>query len=240
MALTGQDLCAKLGIEAKQLAAWVRKGLPHSGRGAKRTFDPFAVRDWLVAQGLAAVEPPAEIPVNQPIAHTWAQVAEYFNVSARTVHTWIKQGMPGRSGRPGTQEGQFPLHDIEAWREGRKDPRISTGDETKNQAQARLSTLRADMLERELREKDGVLIDANEVARHWLRCQNECRAQLTQLPALIAKHLPEKLSPSLRKKMRKKVQEVVDACMANLSTFMRDEADTVEAGETEPGDGSQE
>jgi phage terminase Nu1 subunit (DNA packaging protein) len=237
-ALTGPQLCEKLGIDAKQLAAWVRLGIPASGRGKLRTFDPLLVRDWLLEKKLAEQPPPPDLPpTDQPIAHTIAQVAEYFQVSERAVHTWIKQGMPGKAGRPGTQEGAFPLFEIEAWREGRKTPRLSTSEETKSQAQARLSTIKADMLELDLREKRGELIDANEIARRWARVTTEARAILAQLPALVAKQLPAELDAKVRKKARQVASRLVEQCAEALESFLSAEAD---AAESEDPDGSGE
>ncbi len=227
-ALTGPQLCDKLGIDAKQLAAWVRIGIPSSGRGRARTFDPVRVRDWLLEKKLAEA-PAARLPTDQPIAHTVPQVAEFFEVSERTVHTWIKQGMPGKAGRPGTQEGAFPLFEIEAWREGRKSPHIGTSEETKSQAQARLSTIKADMLELDLREKRAELIDANEVSRRWMRVSTEARAVLAQLPALIAKQLPPELDSKVRKKARHVASRLVDQCAEALESFLRAEADAAES-----------
>lgn len=236
-ALTGPQLCDKLGIDAKQLAAWVRLGIPSSGRGKARTFDPLQVRDWLIEQKLAEVPAPV-LPTDQPIAHTVPQVAEYFQVSERTVHTWIKQGMPGKPGRPGTQEGAFPLFEIEAWREGRKSPHVGTSEETKSQAQARLSTMRADMLEMDLREKRGELIDANEIGRRWVRVSTEARAILAQLPALVAKQLPAELDSKVRKKARQIASRLVDQCAEALESFLQAEADAVES-EDPNGSGEQ-
>ncbi len=231
-ALTGPQLCDKLGIDAKQLAAWVRRGIPSIGRGKARTFDPAQVRAWLIANKLAEA-PAAEVPPEQPIAHTVAQVAEYFQVSERAVHTWIKQGMPGKAGRPGTQEGAFPLSEIEAWREGRKNPHVVTGEETKSQAQARLNTMRADMLELELRAKRGELVDANEVARRWVRLSTEARAVLAQLPALLAKQLPVELDAKVRRKARQIATRLIEQCAEALESFLAAEADAAEAEETD-------
>jgi len=242
MALTGQELCDKLGIEAKQLSAWLRKGLPSTGRGKQRRFDPLAVRAWLIENKLAEEQSvPAGAPREQPVATTWAQVAEYFRVAERTIATWIKQGMPGKSGRPGTREGHFPLHDIDDWREGRKPDAVRTGDETKTQAQARLAAAKAALAELDLAKRHGELVDAQEVNRRWLRFQTEANAQLKQLPTLVAKQLPEGLDRKLRKKARAVVQRLIDQVATTLSLFLAEEAETAEAadgnGEPEPAEG---
>lgn len=231
--LTGHELCARLEIDAKQLAAWSREGLPSSGRGKRKRFDPVAVRQWLLANNKAEPEPPtsttttppAAPPREQPIATTIAQVAEYFEVSTRSVHTWINEGMPGKAGRPGTQEGQFPLFDIEDWRQGRKAPRVTTNEETKHQAQARLFTTRAEILELELHKARGNLADVAEVTRRWLRFTHEAKSQLLQLPAAIVKALPDDLPPKIRKRTRAAVRKQIDRVCETLELFLRTEAE---------------
>jgi phage terminase Nu1 subunit (DNA packaging protein) len=226
MALTGQELCERLQIDQVQLSAWLKLGLPANGRGKARRFEPSAVAAWLIENKLAE---PAEIPTNQPIANTWAQVAEYFQVSERTVATWLNQGMPGKRGRPGTREGQFPLHDIESWREGRSGPRIVTDGESKSEAQARLARIKAAREEMAFRKELLQLVDATDLERRWLRLEHEIKAQLAQLPTLIVKALGESTSDDTRKKIRGRVKRTIDGVLATLALFMEQEADGVEA-----------
>lgn len=235
--LDGHELCTRLQIDAKQLTSWVREGLPFGKRGRKRVFDPAAVREWLIQTGKAEPVPEPRYPNDQPIAHTIPQVAEHFNVSERTVARWINDGMPGRPGRPGTQEGWFPLDDIAAWKDGRSAARLVTGDETKNQAQARVASARAAMLELELAEKQGRLIDAEEVARRWVRLTHEARAQLAQLPTRIAKSLPNDVDPATRKKARVATKRAVDRVLTVLAVFLESEAVDVESQSPEGTDG---
>jgi len=232
--LTAHELCQRLAIDAKQLNSWTREGLPHTGRGRSRRFSPPLVRQWLLEHGKAEAPPapdppaapqPAGHPPEQPIAHTRAQVASWFGVSERTVATWALEGMPGRMGRPGTKEGQFPLTEIAAWLDGRRaDGRPAAIDETKHQAQARLASARAALIELELREKQGQLVALDDVDRRWLRLQTEAKAQLEQLPALLGKLLPEGTAADLRKKTRQRAERAIANVLDTLAQFTADEA----------------
>lgn len=231
MGLTGAELCTRLQIDAKQLTAWLRQGLPSTGRGKKRRFDAAAVRDWLVAKGKAEPlgDDRSDAPSGeQPIAHTWAQVAEYFSVNQRTVGTWIQQGMPGKSGRRGTREGFFPLFDIEAWREGRKPDHLIPGDETKSQAQARLARARAELLELEVKRQHGQLIDAEEAARRWLRLLSEAKSQLMQLPTQVARALPDGIDAKTRRRARTLTKRSVDRALDVLALLLEQEAESAD------------
>ncbi len=204
-ALTDQGLCASLQIDAKQLMQWLREGLPCVGRGKRRRFDAAAVRDWLLANGKAEPAPndvTSPAPRDQPVANTIGQVAQYFGVTERAVRYWINEGMPGKAGRPGTKEGQFPLFDIEDWRAGRRMRHVSTDEDTKHQAQARLLGIRAELLAHDLQQSLENLVDVDQVTRLWLRFMQEAKSQLLYLPAAIAKALPNELGPKVRKQAR--------------------------------------
>lgn len=216
MALTGQELCDLLKIDADQLAAWLDAGLPAQGKGKRRRFDEGEVRAWMKAGGIAS---------------TWAEVAAHFNRSERTIATWIRQGMPGKSGRPGTREGSFHLDEIQAWLDGRgAGPNSATaGDATKNQAQTRLTIARAEMAELELREKRGELVEAEELWRRLVRLNHESKAQLDQLPAQIVKCLGDKASPKLRARVRDAVRRTIGQVLATLALYFEREAEQAEA-----------
>ncbi|MGD9719779.1 MAG: helix-turn-helix domain-containing protein [Pirellulales bacterium] len=160
-----------------------------------------------------------------PIAHTWAQVAQYFEVSERTVARWIVQGMPGTSGRPGTREGMFPLHDIEAWREGCKPGAMQTGDETLSQAQARLVSIRAQREELALGKERDSLVDLTEMQQCARRLVAKAEEELGKLPSDVARLLPPGVDPKHRARVRKITRQTVEKALVSIRMIEQPEPD---------------
>ena len=105
--MTGKDLIAALGIDRATLRAWVDRGLPFARVNRRPDFDAAAVRQWLIAQGLAA---------ETQHAKTRDEVAAYFGVGVRTVAAWLAAGCPGSA-------GAYDLHAIHAWRDSQRQAR---------------------------------------------------------------------------------------------------------------------
>jgi len=110
--MIGKELIAALGIDRATLRAWVDRGLPFTRKGRRPDFDAGAVRQWLIAQGLAA---------DSQHAKTRDEVAAYFGVGLRTVAGWLAAGCPG-------QPGAYDLHAIHAWRDAQRQAREPTVD----------------------------------------------------------------------------------------------------------------
>ena len=83
------ELIAELGATRKQLAEWIKAGLPYTREGRARAFDPRKVSDWLLSRGFAK-------KVN--VVATKAEVAKELGVNLRTVGTWLAGWLSGQPG----------------------------------------------------------------------------------------------------------------------------------------------
>ncbi len=140
--MTTAQLCHALGISARQLTAWRKRGLPATKDGRLWQYEPEAVRRWLIDEGLAKP---------QQLVATQAQVAEHFSRNRRTVADWFGTGCPG-------QAGEYDLEAIAAWLDARSgktdDPELagpaSAGLERYRQARAAIAELELARLRRQL------------------------------------------------------------------------------------------
>ena len=229
MPCNGADLCKALSIDRKQLAAWIKAGLPCTGSSRRREFDEDAVAEWLIAQGYAEEQPPAADPTEGPIVHTIAEVARHFGKSLRTVHTWIAEGMPGRSGSPGRQDGHFPLLEIDRWLDGRKAD-TSNPEDSKHQAQGRLARARAAIAELDLAERRKQLLEVDEEVRRWQRHITAAKAQLKNIEPVVLRRLPADLPADIKKRIRRDLQRIVKRAYGELQQFLVDQATELESG----------
>lgn len=186
--MTDAELIAALSIDAAQLGAWRKLGLPCEGRGAGRRYSPERVRQWLIEQGLAEAVEPAQV------ARTLAEVAQFLGLSERRIHEFKTRGMPGRP-------GHYPLDEIAAWYEQRIRGQ-SGADHT-----AELVRIRARREALELQKSEGRLVDVDLPARIFEAASANARQLFAQLPDRVAAALPESLPPELRARVR----ELTDA-----------------------------
>lgn len=244
--MNGTQLCKALQISTEQLAAWIEEGLPYTG-DKRRRFDPDEVSVWLVAAGHADPAPETQTvvvdvplaapPVEQTILQTRDQVARYFNVATRTVASWIADGMPGRPGSPGRQDGCFPVDEIERWVHSR---RVLPGDEAEDPRthdSARLMRARAESIELDLALKRGSLVDAELMVREWVRFIHDGKTQMKQLPAWVLKMLPEDLPRKIRRRIRSGLQRRLHEIFKTLEMGLIKQAEALENGGygVEPG-----
>ncbi|HEY1601367.1 MAG TPA: helix-turn-helix domain-containing protein [Pirellulales bacterium] len=195
--MNAAELAAELGTSPKQIAAWVRQGLPCTGRGNRRSFDPSAVRDWLVDNGHAEVD-------GANIVTTVAAVANYFGVDSRTVFNWKNNGMPCAAKR-------YDLGRIEAWKAARE---ASAGSPQRYQAD--LMRVRARREALELQEYEGKLVSVDVLKPIGERAIAITAVQLEQLPDRMASHLPSGIGEAAVAKFiadcRADVDDVRKAC----------------------------
>lgn len=166
--MTTKELCHALGISVKQLTAWRKRGLPATKDGRFWEYEPEAVREWLIAEGLAKP---------QQLVATQAQVAEHFERHERTVAGWFGAGCPGKP-------GHYDLDAIQAWLDARSgktdDPELagpaSAGLERYRQARAAIAELELARLRRQLVPREEVHAVFEQVAR-TLRTAGEILAR---------------------------------------------------------------
>ena len=145
------ELLNALNITPRQLAKWVKAGLPHTRKGNRRQFDPTKIREWLLAKGLASN---AAGTVN-----TAGEVAAHFGVSERTVRAWLSTDCPG-------SHGDYRLDAIAAWREARHQPDPMLAGPTSPMME-RYRGARAKLAELELAQRQGRLVDQAEAMTCW-------------------------------------------------------------------------
>jgi len=214
--LTAKQLCQALSIERKQLDLWIAEGLPRDKR--RRRFDADAVAGWLVEHDKAEIAAAADAS-DRLLLRTIGQVARHFSVSSKCVERWLERGMPGKPGNRGRQDGFFSIPLIVEW----LDRRRGTGpaDDVRNIQHARLHKARAELIELELGVRRGNLIEAEEIARRWVRSIHEAKAQLGQLNVRLPRSLPERF----REKRRKLIQRVLAETYQSLELALQRQAD---------------
>jgi phage terminase Nu1 subunit (DNA packaging protein) len=215
--MTIDELRDKLQIDRKRLDELVRLGMPARGKGASRTFDSREVADWLVANGYASPPPP-----RSRMLRTMGQVASHFGVSERAVALWLQQGMPGKPGPRGKQDGYFPIEEISSWLAARKLNGAGSAE------RERLIKIKRKREELKLGEESGSLLPVETVGRAFLRAIHEARAQLDQLPAAIIKLLPREITGETRDRIRRKIRHSLDHAYGTLA----DALDRQAAGES--------
>lgn len=225
--LTAKELCAKLAIDGKQLAAFVREGLPCKGRGKKRRFDPAAVAAWLQKSGKLQ-SPAAAVPGQ--VVTTRAEAARVLGVSLRTLAEWMTSPtFPGTAGHSGRQDGYFPIDEIRAWRSATLG---SSGGSPADAEllEARRLKLRIDndraqiALEKELKS----LGDTEAMARFAQRQIATAKALLGEMADKVESRLPAKVERPLRQVIRKAIEEVLAETLnaiAEMALGDQDETD---------------
>jgi hypothetical protein len=235
MPLTAKELCAKLGIDARQLGRFVKDGLPHTGRGRKRHFDPAAVAAWLQQTGRAQ---PAPLP--SQVATTKAEAAVLCGVSLRVFGDWLTDPtFPGKAGSPGRQDGYFPIAEIRAWRSAtRGGDHRSDAAATEQIAAARLRrlVLEAERDHFELERDIGNILDFEATARLQERSIATAQTQLDQIVERALARLPGKTPRRIRRIVRQAIQEGIrSACDALSEAIDADEAeDTADEAAADP------
>jgi phage terminase Nu1 subunit (DNA packaging protein) len=217
--LTATELCDQLSIDRKQLAQWVKDGLPWHGSKRRKTFDAHEVSLWLVQSGKAEPDPAA--PREQFVLRTIGQVATHFDVSEKTVQNWLRNGMPGTPGPRGRQQGYFSVHQISEWLKAQREPPSTASDDSRALQHARLHKARAELIELEVAKKKGELVEAEEIARQIVRSIHEAKAQLGQLTVKLTRGLPEKY----RTKQRAIIQRTLTEVYRTLELALRRQAD---------------
>jgi len=230
MSLTSKELSAKLGIDARQLGRFVKDGLPHTGRGRKRRFEPAAVAAWLQQTGRAQPAPQAALP--SQIVTTRSEAAHLLRVNLRTLATWLNDPtFPGKAGSPGRQDGYFPISEIRAWRSAtRGGDHRSDAAATEQIAAARLRrlVLEAERDHFELERDIGNILDAEETARLMERSIATAQTQLDQIVERALARLPGKTPRRIRRIVRQAIQEGITSACDALAEAIAGDADEAE------------
>ena len=185
------EISTQLGVSSKQVAAWVRKGMPSIGRGSKRTFDPAAVRLWLIDQGLAS----DDHGDHGRIVQTVAEVADHCEVSRRRVHDWKNEGMPWAPKR-------YDLDAIDAWRESKA---ARAGN-----YQLDLMRVRAERETLDLLERKAELFPVSVIRPLGERAIAIIGVLFDQIPDRLSALLPDDIGDDDRRRFMLGAKEVID------------------------------
>lgn len=204
MQLSTKQLCERLGVTRQRVLGWVSQGLPHEGQGRTLRFAAEAVREWLVAHGIAQVDQP------RPCADRLADVAAAFGVSERAVLYWRNAGMPVEA------DGTYDLGRIGDWRAAK----YGRGDESLSprvQYDTELARIRRDREQIELDRLRGNSIPIEEPSRILDRAIALAAAQLQQIPDVAVAHAGAKATAEERKRLREVMQQQVDRAQTALA-----------------------
>lgn len=206
----------QLDISQPVLTRLIRDGLPYTLNGRVKQFDEQAVARWLVDTGRATVDEPAERISS--VAVTRAECGRHFGVSVRAVAEWLlEDDFPGRAGRPGRQNGYFPLDEIEAWLRDRDATRDGGPESAVLPSQLRSKLLAVKIRREERRDS----IEAGDLAPLSItielvgRTIHIAKRLLETIPDEAAKMLPSTMPSDTKiaiiQQWRRRVYEVEDA-----------------------------
>lgn len=180
--------------------------------------------------GGSAAAPPR--PGSRPwIVTTLAAVAEFFGVSPETVKDWREKGMPGIAGGPG-HLGRYDLAEILQWRDaniggtGRNDARIR--NESRAEADRRKAWAAARSAELGLRREEREVVEADTIARYYLRLQGTARGLFEQIPDRLLAALPQTATAADKRRFRDTAEKAIgDICasmQASIEKLAEEEA----------------
>jgi phage terminase Nu1 subunit (DNA packaging protein) len=94
------------------------------------------------------------------IVRTQREVAKALKISNRTIESWVANGMPK------TEEGDYDLIEIKAWRDSRNEKKPTSSEKEKSDIEYR--KLRNELIKIELKKRRGELIEKDKVIERWL------------------------------------------------------------------------
>ena len=210
--LSSKQLMETLSVDQKTINRWVRRGMPFKKDGRKRVFDAEMVEAWLIDEGLARVPASDEV-----VLTTRNEVASYFQVSIRTVATWLSDpSFPGKSGDTTGVGGRFPVGAIDAWRQ----QKTQGGVRSEFDDQIKAEQLRK--LKLHNNASAGQLVDAEEVRRRNIRPHTLARRILDAIPDEIKSVMPADSPPVVISEVRRMAQLKVEEACATLAGLINE------------------
>lgn len=210
-------------ITAPQLRDLIAEGLPRKQDGS---FDEAEVAEWFYLTN--RIERPDTIETHR------GRAAKAMGISANQMSKWERDPTcPARY-------GYYPLQKLEIWRDEIKNPVGRPAKEAIPQAD-RITTLRARKYELELQEKQGELVNLQEILGRVRRAAARHREILRVFPDRVARSLDElSVSDEVRKTMRRLSEQCAsDICQQIHQDLIADAAGEFEDISTEEtGDGN--
>lgn len=230
------EVCKGLGVTLTKLEEWRGKGLPCRKVKGKFRYDPFQVREWLLASGHAVVDEvntDEEDDDTSAVYKTRKEVATIFGVNTRTVAGWLEDpSFPGRAGDSRARGGNFPARAIARWlratgKQASIPPELAEdiSQPASSTAKDRILNLRGDKAELELRRMQGELIPLSDVVSFLERVQSYAKTVLTELPYRIAARLPSETEDRLRTIVHTETERTIDEVLDELSRKIDEDPD---------------
>ena len=140
-------------------------------------------------------------PQESPIVKSAEEVAQFMDVSERTVYRWRNEGMPV------TKDGYYDLERIRVWFEERE----KTGDgEGKAYWEEKIRKYRATLLELELKKATAELISSEEVERGRIIRIIAVKRSLLALPTRLAPALSMQEPREIEVILYEAISEIID------------------------------
>jgi len=242
--MKSKELQKRLKIDAAQLRALVARGLPVGKKGRARDFNPAEVDQWLLDNGFAAPQRPADPP--EVVCTTYAELARALNMNCRdpirTIAGWVNlPGFPGTAGQPGKRNARLPVQEIRDWLATRQSGAeyASQADELRELDRER-RRLQIEFENRKLRQQLDRLADVEEVARFNRQAAADAQAILRPLPDEVVDLLPSNATGRTRARVHARTNELIENAFAAIARMIRGDADNEETKPQEDDDKPQE
>lgn len=226
--MKADELQSALGVTPAELREWIKAGIPCTGKGRSRVFDPEAVEQWLLTTGRAREEAPLAPSSADQVARTTAEAAKLCGVSKRVFADWMTEpGFPGKPGGPGRRDGYFPIGAIETWRAARfgADGRSGPVDDGERAIRREILEIDRDRKRAEL-ERDvlGTLIDAEANTQFIAFLCATAKGVLQELPDRLLAKLPA-MSDKRRRIIRKETAAVIREVLEIFAQLVKGDDD---------------
>ncbi len=179
--MNAKELISTIGATRKQLASWIERGLPFSGKANQRNFDPQEVSDWLLAEGIAQ---------RPRIVETLADAAAAISVNRRTLCEWMKKGAPR------LPNGNYDIDAIAAWRDARR----QTEQKPVSIWHLRYLAERTKSARLDRKRQESQLVDRSSCRKMFQILTNHLRQ--------AGERLGEKFGPAARKLIHEAIQDI--------------------------------
>ena len=165
----------------------------------------------------------------QEATHPVETIARLLDLSTRRVQQLSKEGVIPRAER-----GRYEISaSVRGYIAYLKERSINPGVVSFDEVRARKTAAEAEMAEIDLKEKKGLLIATEEVARSWAEIIGACRSKLLSMPAKIAPVVAVEDIPAICKQI---VEEQIEEALDELSKWVGSYKPDVDADDPDGGD----
>ncbi len=206
--IAAEDLAKKLLVDASMIREWVSLGMP-AAKKRPLLFDPVAVRQWLIDQGLVETE---------RVFRTRDEAAAAFGVTVRKISHWLTQpDFPGKSADPLQKNGYFPEKAIREW--------LEKNGSTESPVQHELSQVKLELERYKLAEKQGKLIEVEVVELERLRTAAIVKEKLKQLSFELVSVLPSDTLPAIKEQVKSKADYIIQTVCEQVARGIEEDSD---------------